>query len=220
MLTDPSKFEQEYDNIVILKEIFAENFTSYTTFYEYDGCVGFKIETNSDDVMFHIAKRYHPSIQLKTVYLVLQTKCDDIVMCDSCNIGKLIYDIQPVLDNLHTYGYVHNDVKSNNVVYCSERFKLIDYGEMRPVASFIYSKPEIVISNENDDLQKIPRQIQAIKEYNARQQQKQQQQTGTGPGIRIKIKSKKIKYDRNTYKRMKRKSKRCNKTKNRRLTSQ
>lgn len=221
VLTNPSIFDKEYANIVILKRIFAENFTSYTTFYEYDDCVGFKIETIPDDVMFHITKRHHPSIQAKTVYLVLQTKCDDIVMCDSCNIGNIINDIQPVLDNLHTNGYVHNDIKYNNVVYCSERFKLIDYGEMRPVASFIYSKPEEVISKENEALQKIPVQIQAIKDYNTRQEKlrQQQQQQQTGRGTRIKIKSKKRKYDRTTYKRINKKSKKFCKTKNRRLTS-
>lgn len=43
VLTNRDKFITEYANIDILKEIFKDKFSDYTTFYEYDGCVGFEI---------------------------------------------------------------------------------------------------------------------------------------------------------------------------------
>lgn len=169
VLTDRTKFRTEYANIDILKEIFKDHFSDYTTFYEYDGCVGFEITIKGG--VFNIDKKFHQSFQTTVVYVLLQHKCNDIVTYDGYDIEQLVSHIEPVLEILHSRGYVHNDIKYNNVVYCDDKFKLIDYGEMRNVSTFQYATPDKVFSNQMADLQKIPSQIKSIKDYNRRQQE-------------------------------------------------
>ncbi len=169
VLTDRAKFTTEYANIDILKTVFGVNFNLYTTFYEYDGCVGFEITIKGG--VFNIDKLYRPSIQTTAVYVLLQHKCNNIVMCDSCDIERIVPDIVPILQILHSSGYVHNDIKYDNFVYCDDRFKIIDYGEMTNVSTFQYTKPDIVFSQEMKALQKIPSQIKSIKDYIHREQE-------------------------------------------------
>jgi serine/threonine protein kinase len=183
VLTNKSKFETEYANIVILKGIFTDNFSQYTTFYEYDGCVGFEISM-TEGGMFNIDKLYQSSYQTNVIYVLLQHKCVDIATYDKYDIGGLVSDITPVLTTLHSNQYVHNDIKYNNVVYCGDKFKLIDYGEMKHVSEFKYSTPNNVFSNEIAELNKIPTQIGHIKEYNSRQQLKSSQSSRPGGSIR------------------------------------
>jgi len=167
VLTNQSKFTTEYANINILKTVFGGNFNLYTTFYEYVGCVGFEITIK--DGVFNINKLHRPSFQTTVVYVLLQHKCNDIATYDKCDIRQLVPHITPVLQILHSSGYVHNDIKYNNVVYCDDRFKLIDYGEMTNVSTFEYSNPDRVFSQELEQLQEIPSVIGHIKEYNRRQ---------------------------------------------------
>jgi tRNA A-37 threonylcarbamoyl transferase component Bud32 len=216
VLTDRDKFTTEYANIDILNRIFGVRFDDYTTFYKYDGCVGFGITIQGG--VFTINKLYHPSIQTTVVYVLLQHQCNDIIMCDTCDIKQLVPDIAPVLQKLHDSNYVHNDIKYNNFVYCDDRFKLIDYGEMTNVSTFEYSTPDKVFLQEIEQLQKIPPQIDAIMAYNRRQQQiKSVQSTSasgsSGGALTKRTKSKKRGYTKkyrkikNTLKYTNRKSK-------------
>ena len=170
VLTNRYKFTTEYANIDILKGIFKDKFSDYTTFYEYDGCVGFEITIEGG--VFNIDNLHRQSIQTTVVYVLLQHKCNDIATYDGYNIAQLVSDIVPVLQMLHSSGYVHNDIKYNNVVYCDDRFKLIDYGEMRNVLQFQDSKPENVFSREMFEFNKIPKQITFMKDETCRQEKK------------------------------------------------
>jgi hypothetical protein len=162
-----SKFEEEYKNIDKLKEIFEDDFNVYTTFYQYDDCVGFKIEIEPG-TLFNF-KREHtatPTIQTDVLYVILQHKCMSVMdMIDRCDIGEINVDITPVLELLHEAGYVHNDITLTNLVYCEsdQRYKLIDYGEMTAVSSFQYSDPDTVVFRQNAEFEKTLKRIENIK---------------------------------------------------------
>lgn len=194
VLTDRTKFRTEYANIDILKEIFKDHFSDYTTFYEYDGCVGFEITIN--DGVFNIDKKFRQSFQTTVVFVLLQHKCNDIATYDGYNIEQLVPHIEPVLQILHSRGYVHNDIKYNNVVYCDDKFKLIDYGEMTNVSTFQYTKPDNVFSNEKGQLKEIPSQIKSIKDYNRRQQELTLKQTKSGGKALINRTTRKRRYNK------------------------
>ena len=164
VLTNQSQFTTEYANINILKTIFGDNFNLYTTFYEYVGCVGFEITIK--DGVFNINKLDCPSFQTTVVYVLLQHKCNDIATYDECDIRQLVPDITPVLQILHSSGYVHNDIKYKNVVYCDDRFKLIDYGEMK--LTLPERRPDVFL-DEWTRLRKIPEVIRLIKEHTRKQ---------------------------------------------------
>lgn len=196
VLTNRDKFITEYANIDILKEIFKDKFSDYTTFYEYDGCVGFEITIKGG--VFNIDKLYRQSIQTTVVYVLLQHKCNDIATYDGYNIEQLVSHIVPVLQILHSSGYVHNDIKYNNVVYCDDRFKLIDYGEMKNVLQIQESKPENVFSREMFEFNKILQQITFMKDETRRQKEiKAQRAAGnSGGALSNRQKSKKRRYNK------------------------
>lgn len=148
--------------------------------------------------MFNIDKLYSQSIQTTVVYVLLQHKCNDIATYDGYDIEQLVPHIVPVLQILHSSGYVHNDIKYNNVVYCDDRFKLIDYGEMRNVLQFQYSKPENVFSREMLEFNKIPQDITFMKDNNRRQKEiKAQRAAGnSGGALSNRQKSKKRRYNK------------------------
>jgi hypothetical protein len=195
VLTNRDIFITEYANIDILKEIFKDKFSDYTTFYEYDGCVGFEITIEGG--VFNIDKLYHQSIQTTVVYVLLQHKCNDIATYDGYDIEQLVSDIVPVLQILHSSGYVHNDIKYDNVVYCGDRFKLIDYGEMMNVSHYVLqyqSNPEDIFSRQMIEFDKILQHIQ----YFRRQKEIEARRAAgnSGGALSNRQKSKKRRYNK------------------------
>ena len=172
ILTNRDKYITEYENIERLKTIFGDDFNLYTTFYQYDNCVGFEITIEGG--MFNIENIDQPSIKTTVVYVVLQQKCiSSMDMFDSCNTEQIAQDITPVLQLLHSAGYVHDDITVNNIVYCEcvNRFKLIDYGEMTNASRYTFTTIDKVFSREMTELQKALSRIEHVKAYNSHQRE-------------------------------------------------
>lgn len=63
----------------------------------------------------------------RLLFVVFGTKCTNVYDID---LDKFIVDILSSLVKLENAGYLHNDIKLDNIVRCSERYKLIDWGKM------------------------------------------------------------------------------------------
>lgn len=71
-------------------------------------------------------------IQIGTKYYSFQTKCQNTLLSISNTIRSselkhAITDILETLVSYHTQGLHHNDIKSDNVMYCQNKYILIDY---------------------------------------------------------------------------------------------
>jgi hypothetical protein len=63
----------------------------------------------------------------RLLFVVFGTKCTNVYDID---LDKFIIDILSSLVKLENGGYLHNDIKLDNIVRCSERYKLIDWGKL------------------------------------------------------------------------------------------
>ena len=157
ILWDISKFMTENNNIDILKSFFKQNFTEYTTFFEFNDNVGFILEVNSL-YTFKFHTRYKTFTQ-QHIYIILQYKCTNIIDLFSSSLDKerlsqqFVKDITPVLTNLHSHDYIHDDIKYDNFIFCNQIFKLIDYGEMKAETN------ETIKDEELKKINDIPKEI-------------------------------------------------------------
>jgi len=135
ILWDQSKFIPENNNINILKSIFKQNFTDYTTFFQFNDNVCFILTVNTP-YTFQFHTRYKRFAQ-QSIYIILQYNCTDIIDLFRISLDKeklskqIVEDITPVLVDLHSNNYIHDDIKYDNFIFCNQKFKLIDYGEMK-----------------------------------------------------------------------------------------
>ena len=128
IITDNEHFKKELKNVHDLKKIYGDNFEKYTTYLDYAGFFGFKIELN-DMMMFKISRKQPTSI----IYVILQCKCDAIADDDDrskIDYAKINKDTSLALDLLHKNGYIHGDIRAPNFVSCNGEFKIIDHGYM------------------------------------------------------------------------------------------
>lgn len=147
IFTNKNIFVDELVKIKTIKGIYGVNFETYTTFYEYDGCIGFTIRFRDlprEDYNFMVDSR-----PTQEIYVLLQHKCEPITK--KSDFGKIVRDIQPALDALHMEGYVHMDIIPDNIVLCGDTYKLIDYGNMAKNLTFVRS--------ENNALTKINKMV-------------------------------------------------------------
>ena len=152
IFTNKNIFGDELGNIMKIKRIYGGNFERYTTFYEYDGCIGFTIRfvpqvANNN---FRVGSK-----STQEIYVLLQHKCEPITK--HSNFIKLVSDIQPVLNKLHGAGFVHLDIKPDNIVLCGVTFKLIDYGNMQEGSTFVRC--------ENSALTKIEKMVNSGRKF-------------------------------------------------------
>jgi hypothetical protein len=81
IFTNEDEFLHELQNVQTIKEIYGDHFATYTTFYEYNGFIGFKIGIKDDDIMFKVVGGRHNSEWEKNatpiIYVVLQHKCNE-----------------------------------------------------------------------------------------------------------------------------------------------
>ena len=61
------------------------------------------------------------------LFVVFGTKCTNVYDMD---MSHFITDILLSLVKLQAVGYSHNDIKLDNIVRCSDRYKLIDWGKL------------------------------------------------------------------------------------------
>jgi serine/threonine protein kinase len=157
ILWEHSKFNLENNNINVLKSIFKQNFMEYTTFFQFNDNVGFILEVNSQ-YTFKFHTRYKTFTQQR-IYIILQYKCTNIIDLFSSSLDKeklsqqFVKDITPVLTNLHSNDYIHDDIKYDNFIFCNQIFKLIDYGEMK------IEKNKSIKDNELKKIIDIPNEI-------------------------------------------------------------
>jgi len=149
IFTNDDIFGDELVNIMTIKGIYGGNFGRYTTFYEYDGCIGFTIRFRDlprADYNFMVGPK-----STQEIYVLLQHKCEPITK--NSDFEKLVHDIQPVLYALHAGGFVHLDIIPANIVLCGDTYKLIDYGNMQSGSMFV--------DCENRGLTKIERMVKS-----------------------------------------------------------
>jgi serine/threonine protein kinase len=133
IFTHEETFQDELKNIYVLKKIYGDDFEKNTTYREYDGFFGFKIEINGDNLLFELelANKHATPV----IYVLLQCRCDSIKPKTSTStppdFEKLIKDTSPPLNLLHENGYMHVDIRPANIVSCNGEFKIIDYGMMK-----------------------------------------------------------------------------------------
>lgn len=135
IFTNKNIFGDELVKIKTIKGIYGVNFETYTTFYEYEGCIGFTIRFGPPvaNNNFMVGSK-----STQEIYVLLQHKCEPITK--KSDFGKLVSDIQPVLNALHVAGYVHLDIKPDNIVLCGDTYKLIDYGNMQEGITYVRSE--------------------------------------------------------------------------------
>jgi len=61
------------------------------------------------------------------LFVVFGTKCTNVYDID---MKSFVVDILSSLVKLETAGYSHNDIKLDNIVRCSQKYKLIDWGKL------------------------------------------------------------------------------------------
>lgn len=131
IFTNENEFLHELENTYIIKEIYGDHFATYTTFYEYNGFIGFKIEIK-DDMRFKVVGKRHNAWEKNAtpvIYVSLQHRCNAVDK--HSDFEKLANDTTPVLDLLHEKNYIHGDILPQNTVSCDGQFKIIDYGSIK-----------------------------------------------------------------------------------------
>ena len=74
-------------------------------------------------------------------FVVFGTKCTNVYDID---IKQFVIDILLSLVKLEESGYFHNDIKLDNIVRCSERYKLIDWGKLgteKQIGTTMFTSP-------------------------------------------------------------------------------
>ena len=91
---------------------------------------------NSNNVVFYdysggdkISKE-EAKARLKTEFFIFQEKCHktlDNIKFTQKEFNKFIKDIYESLLILQKSNFIHNDIKADNVIYCDNKYKLIDW---------------------------------------------------------------------------------------------
>ena len=124
--TKSEEIKKEFDTeIEANRKVFRILGSPYTTLV--DNFMGIYLELKNS-----ITITIKNNMYIETyIYLIPQTLC----IGDLKSIKNIEINIQSVYDNissavkeLHKKGYVHRDIKEENIVKCGDTYKLIDYG--------------------------------------------------------------------------------------------
>ena len=115
-------FKNELTGFYELIKIFGNNISKYTTILPL---------TNINNIDIY-------GLSIDNKFFTFAEKCKytlDKITLDEKKFKKLIDDILEVLIILRKNNYIHNDLKPDNMMYCHDRFKLIDWELSRPIKS-------------------------------------------------------------------------------------
>ena len=142
-----------YDNIIIKKFISKPHFEAeMTELYKVNEIYN-QNESYITIVIPEInnIKVYGVEIKSKQpYYITFGTKCSTNLNINNTNIKKFIINILESIKIINDKDYYHNDIKISNIIYCNDRFNLIDWGASRTVTDInscgargdpIYSSP-------------------------------------------------------------------------------
>jgi hypothetical protein len=116
MKTLQSKLDEEVDFNKTINKIYGRTAKRYLTSDPVKGfrklsIVGAVVTVNGTPLLF----------------VVFGTKCTNVYDMD---MTQFITDILSSLVKLQSVGYSHNDIKLDNIVRCTDRYKLIDWGKL------------------------------------------------------------------------------------------
>lgn len=116
MKTLQSKLDEEIDFNKTVNKLYGRTASRYVTSDPIKGfrnlsIVGAIVTVNGTPLLF----------------VVFGTKCTNVYDID---MKSFVIDILSSLVKLESSGYSHNDIKLDNIVRCSDRYKLIDWGKL------------------------------------------------------------------------------------------
>ncbi len=124
-----------YRNIIRIFGKDVNKYTTVNTIFSYNNTKIYGIIFNDNYYIF-----------LERCYSTLQ----DINFTQK-NYNKCYKEIIETLDILNKYNYIHNDIKPDNIIYCNNRFKLIDWESSNDIknqsSSFINTKNGSLVFN-------------------------------------------------------------------------
>lgn len=137
IFTDYVNFQKECVNILTVIDIY-QNIEYHTYENHSSGFFPFKCIINKSSIQF--GEKLWDGVELYVI--PIKEYCTqgtlDQVMSNStidkkAELNLVSKHIGESLDILHNAGWIHCDIKSNNIVKCGDRYKLIDYGLMREI---------------------------------------------------------------------------------------
>ncbi len=130
--SNKKNFFKEFSGYKNLIEIFKKDISKYTTVKK-----GFSYKNK------HIY-----GISFNNNYYIFLEKCfktlENIQFTPKL-LNKCIKDIFKILQILNKKGYIHNDIKPDNIILCKKRFKLIDWEN----SNYIKDQSNILTKNGN-----------------------------------------------------------------------
>ena len=124
----------EYENILLLQRIFGKKYSEYILHPKKNILLLLEIKEDAPH-LYEYNDKNTDFITRRRVPIILSKGCNTIENVSRNNLNKFINDIMPVIKILHTKGYIHADIKYQNIVKCENRYKIIDWGSMQNIKS-------------------------------------------------------------------------------------
>jgi serine/threonine protein kinase len=161
------EFQRECDSFTVMRQLLNDQLSNWTTYYTLDGSSAFKVTLPKGYTISLSTENAHSETALQTLYIILFNKCDVLQQNNICDpkltlyecVWNLVKDLYPVLNLLHTKNLTHSDIKPDNIVKCSDRYKLIDYGMLTSTliqqlaGTADYMLPYLLHVNNNQNFQ-------------------------------------------------------------------
>jgi len=120
----------EYENILLLQKIFGKKYSQYILHPKKNSLILLEIKKNAPDLYEYNNTDFITRLR---VPIILSKGCHAIEKLSRNHLNKFINDIIPVIKILHTKGYIHGDLKYQNIVKCENTYKVIDWGSMQDI---------------------------------------------------------------------------------------
>jgi serine/threonine protein kinase len=162
------EYKRELEIIDILKTIFGDNLSLYTTYIADSKLLKFEFGLSSEDWFIFreisSSNTYKILRKSKYIYAMMFSVCSPIKLDDIHSLPPtIIYkkfkgDMTKILTILHGQKYAHCDIKYENLVLCNDNFKLIDLSSISNTntivqSGFTYRNPQFYIFDKCDSKQ-------------------------------------------------------------------